>query len=233
MDNSSFVETRAAKHVFECIQENSCVTITGSSGVGKISTLQNVVSKMADEGYSILLVTNPHDIVKFYNPNKKTLFVMDDFCGTYSINQSDLESLESVMKRIKELIKNKMTKIIVACRLQIYQDNKFELLSFFKTCVCNLLSEDLCLSQTEKQSIAELYLETSASDIIQYCDLFPFFPLLCKLYSDNPGLDITNFFQNPFSVYKDEIDKLHKKGHFGKYCALALCVIFNNRLEEE
>ncbi|CAC5422232.1 unnamed protein product [Mytilus coruscus] len=188
---------------------------------------------MKDEGYSVLLVTNPHDIVKFYNPNKKTLFVMDDFCGTYSINQSDIENLESVIERIKELIQNKMTKIIVACRLQIYQDDKFKLLSLFNTCVCNLLSEELCLSYTEKKSIAELYLETKSSEVIQHCDLFHCFPLLCKLYSDNPELSIKNFFKTPFSVYKDECDNLHKKGHFGKYCALALCVIFNNRLEEE
>lgn len=41
------------------------------------------------------------------------------------------------------------------------------------------------------------------------------------------------FFQNPFSVYEAEIDKLHTKKHFGKYCALALCVMFNNELEEK
>lgn len=41
------------------------------------------------------------------------------------------------------------------------------------------------------------------------------------------------FFQNPFSVYEGEIDKLHKRGHFKKYCSLALCVMFNNRLDEE
>lgn len=37
----------------------------------------------------------------------------------------------------------------------------------------------------------------------------------------------------PFSVYEAEIGKLQKKGNFGNYCALALCVIFNNELKEE
>lgn len=120
MNSSNFVETRASKHVMECIQENSCVTITASSGVGKSATLQYVALAMLDQGYDVLLVTNGHDIVKFYNENKKTLFVIDDCCGTCSINQFDLDSLESVKERIKVLIKNKLTKIIVACRLQVY-----------------------------------------------------------------------------------------------------------------
>ncbi|XP_071131090.1 uncharacterized protein [Mytilus edulis] len=227
-----FVETRAAKHVLKCIQKNSCVTITASSGVGKTATLRHVVLKMAEEGYDVLLVTNPHNIIEFYNPNQKTLFVIDNFCGTYSINQSDLNNWEPVMMRIEGLIHKSLIKIIVACRIQVYKDNKFEALSIFKTNVCNLLSENLCLSQAEKESIAEIYLETEASEIIQYCHLYECFPLLCKLYRDNTELNITEFFRNPFSVYEAEIEQLKKKEIFGKYCALALCVMFNNKLKQ-
>ncbi|VDI73092.1 Hypothetical predicted protein [Mytilus galloprovincialis] len=233
MNNSNFVQTRAANYVLKCVQENSCVTITGSSGVGKTATLQHVALQMADDGYNVILITDSHDIVKFYNPNQKTLFVIDDFCGTYSMNMSYLNSLETVIDRIKGLILNENTKIFLACRLQVYQDDKFETLSIFRKCVCNLLSNELCLSQTEKQSIAELYLDTRASEIIQYCDLYDCFPLLCKLYHENSGVSITDFFNNPFSVYETEIDKLHKNKHFGKYCALALCVVFNNSLKVE
>lgn len=233
ISNSNFVETRAATHVLECVRERSCVTITASSGVGKTAILQDVALKMVDEGYDVLPVTSTLDIVKFYNPNQKTLFVIDDFCGIYSINQFDLDCLESVMKRIKVLITNKLTKILVACRLQVFLDMKFESLSIFRTCVCNLLSEDLCLSQTEKQSIAESYLETKAAETIQYCDLYDFFPLLCKLYHGNSELNITDFFKDPFTVYEAEIDMLHKKGLNAKYCALALCVMFHNNLKEE
>lgn len=121
-DDVNFVETSAAKQVLECVQEKSCVTITASSGVGKTATLRHVILQMADEGYDVLLVTDPRDIVQFYNSNKKTLFVIDDVCGTYSINQSDLQNWKPIMKRIEELIKNKLTKIIVACRLQVYKD---------------------------------------------------------------------------------------------------------------
>ncbi|VDI54537.1 Hypothetical predicted protein [Mytilus galloprovincialis] len=90
-NQDTLVETRAMKAVFEYVLERSCVTITASSGAGKTCTLRHVALKMKEEGYSILPVTHPNDIVQFCNPNQKTLFVIDDFCGTYSINQSDLK----------------------------------------------------------------------------------------------------------------------------------------------
>ncbi|VDH93536.1 glycerophosphodiester phosphodiesterase [Mytilus galloprovincialis] len=233
-NSDNFVETRAAKCVLKGIKENSCLTITASSGVGKTSILRHVALKMKEkEGYDVLPVTYPNDIIQFNNPNQKTLFVIDNFCGTYSINQSDIDNWESVMEQIKMLIENKLTKIIVACRLQVYQDEKFESLSIFRTSVCNLRTKDLCLSETEKTTIAEIYLKTKASEIIQYCNLYDFFPLLCKLYNESPEVNITEFFKNPFSVYETEINKLNKKGHYRKYCAMALCVMFNNNLKEE
>ncbi|XP_052067759.1 uncharacterized protein LOC127707249 [Mytilus californianus] len=232
MDPSIFVDTRGAKHVLKSVQENSCVTIVASFGVGKTATLHFVAFKLADEGYDILPIINPNDIIKFYNPNQKQLFVIDDFCGTHYLNPYGFNSWNSVIERITELIQNKLTKVIVACRIQVYQDKQFTLLHIFTTCVCNLLSEDLCLTQTEKQSIAELYLETEASEIIQYCDLYDCFPLLCKLYKDNPEFNASDFFRNPFAVYEVEIEKLEIED-IGKYCALALCVMFNNILFEQ
>ncbi|VDI68236.1 Hypothetical predicted protein, partial [Mytilus galloprovincialis] len=233
INNSYFVETRAAKHVLESVMNNSFVTVTASFGAGKTATLQYVALQMRDVGYDVLPITNPNDLVKYYNTNKQTLFVIDDVCGTYSINQFHLNNWGLVMERIKVLIQNKHTKIIVACRLQVYMDEKFQSLSIFKTCVCNLQGKQLCLSQTEKLSIANLYLKTEATEIMQYCDLYDCFPLICKLSNDNPKRDIIDFFKNPFSIYEYEIDKLYKRRNNGKYCVLALCVMFNNSLKEQ
>ncbi|CAC5414088.1 unnamed protein product [Mytilus coruscus] len=230
-NDKMFITTRAAKHVLKCLKENSCVTITASSGVGKTAILRHVALQMSTEGYDVLLVTEPGDIVKFYNPYQKTLFVIDDLYGNYSLNQIDIKVWDPVIERIKNILSNKLSKIIVSCRLQVYNDGKFE--SIFKSCVCNLLSKSTCLSRTEKASNAEFYLKTKAHEITDYYDLYDCFPLLCKLCHENPSLNITDFFQNPFTVYESEIDKLQKKGFYSKYCALALCVIFNNNLNEK
>ncbi|CAC5423774.1 unnamed protein product [Mytilus coruscus] len=137
------------------------------------------------------------------------------------------------MEQIKKILSTELAKIIVACRLQVYQDDKFESLSVFKSCVCNLLSDNMCLSKVEKESIAEVYLKEKAPDVKDFYNLYDCFPLLCKLYYEKPAHTIIDFFQNPFTVYEADIDKLQKKGFFGKYCALALCVMFNNNLNEE
>ncbi|CAC5369602.1 unnamed protein product [Mytilus coruscus] len=228
-----FISTRAAKHVLTCIKENSCVTITASSGVGKTATLRHVVLQMAAEGFDVLLVTNPGDIVKFYNPNHKTLFVIDDLRGNYSLNQTDIKIWEPFIDRITKILTKNLAKIIAACRFQVYQDDKFKSLSIFKSCVCNLLSDSMCLTKAEKESIAEIYLKTKALDVTDCYDLYDCFPLLCKLYRENPSLDIRDFFCKPFSVYEQEIDMLQIKGFPRKYCALALCLMFNNNLMEE
>ncbi|XP_071176312.1 uncharacterized protein [Mytilus edulis] len=232
-DDTMFINTRAAQYVLECIKENRCVTITASSGVGKTATIRHVALRMAEEGYDVLIVSEPGDILRFYNPNKKTLFLVDDLCGNFSLDQSDIKSWEPFMEDIKQHLNKKQTKILAACRLQVYQDEKFDSLSVFKSCVCNILCKNICLSKTEKKSIAKLYLNAKASEIGDLYDIYDCFPLLCKLYHDNPELIIADFFQNPFSIYEAEIDKFLKKGHYAKYCALALCVMFNNKLKEE
>ncbi|CAC5412671.1 unnamed protein product [Mytilus coruscus] len=69
-DDTMFINTRAAQYVLECIKENSCVTITASSGVGMTATLRHVALQMAEEEeYDVLMVTEPGDILRFFqNP---------------------------------------------------------------------------------------------------------------------------------------------------------------------
>ncbi|XP_063448387.1 uncharacterized protein LOC134727922 [Mytilus trossulus] len=228
-----FIETNIAKSVLKCIKNNGCVVVTGSSGTGKSSLVRHVALRMQEGDYDVLPITSPKEIIKWYNSSKKILFVVDDFCGTYTINPTKLENWKTLIETINTLLEKKPVKLIMSCRLQVFKDAKIKSLSFYQSCECNLLSEDMRLSKTEKQSIAELYLKSNASKIKEFYDMFDCFPLLCQLYSKNANLRMVDFFRSPYTVYKDEIDKLQKEGAHAKYCALALCVMFNNRLQEE
>ncbi|VDI54313.1 Hypothetical predicted protein [Mytilus galloprovincialis] len=48
-------------------------------------------------------------------------------------------------------------------------------------------------------------------------------------------MDINNFFNNPFVVFEKELNSLWNEGEVGqcKICGLALCVIYNNKLDEK
>ncbi|XP_052073116.1 uncharacterized protein LOC127711189 [Mytilus californianus] len=232
-NDKTFIETNGTKYVLDCIEKNGCVVVTGSSGCGKLSLVRHVAIQMQSKGWEILPVSNPKEIIKWHNPSRKTLFVVDDFCGTYTLNPIKYENWKNTMETIKTLVEKKPVKLIMSCRLQVYNDEKLKSLLLYQSCECNLLCEKMRLSKTEKQSIAKFYLKTNAAKIFESYDMFDCFPLLCQLYSKNTKLSIVNFFQNPFTVYKEGIDKLHTDQANEKYCALALCVMFNNRLKEK
>ncbi|CAC5386689.1 unnamed protein product [Mytilus coruscus] len=155
-NDKTFIETNGAKRVLACIEHNGCVVVTGSSGCGKSALMRHVAIQMRNKGCEILPVSNPKEIIKWHNPSRKTMFVVDDFCGTYTLNPIKYENWKNTMETIKSLVEKKPVKLIMSCRLQ-----------------------------------------------------------------------------NPFTVYKEELDKLHTEEANGKYCALALCVMFNNRLKEK
>ncbi|XP_063416330.1 uncharacterized protein LOC134697976 [Mytilus trossulus] len=230
-----FVSTRASDYVFKSLHENSCVTLTGPAGVGKSFISRHIALLLRKKGYKIMPVYSPIDIRMYYQPGKQTVFFVDDMCGNFTANQQQIENWEQLLPVIKTIIADKCCKIIVSCRLQVYKDDKFKVLSPFKSCECNLISDKLCLTSAEKSNIARTYIGTSLKDIDDLSQTSDFFPLLCSLFDKTKDPYIKKFFTKPFDVYKNELDNLGLHGDGGnlKICSLALCVIFNNHLEEK
>ncbi|XP_052080937.1 uncharacterized protein LOC127718892 [Mytilus californianus] len=230
-----FVSTRASDYLIECLHDNSCLTLTGPLGVGKSFIARHTALVLQKEGYKIIPVTKPDDIGDYYQPDKQTVFIIDDICGNFTANQQQIESWKQLLPTINTIIANKCCKIIVSCRLQVYKDDKFNVLLPFKSCECNLISDKLCLTSVEKNIIAKNYMGTSLDDIDELAQKYEFFPLLCSLYYEGGNGDINEFFKNPFEeVYKNELDNLRRHGDEGNYkiCGLALCVRLNNLTEK-
>ncbi|XP_052085325.1 uncharacterized protein LOC127722974 isoform X5 [Mytilus californianus] len=230
-----FVSTRASDYVIECLQDNSCLTLTAPSGVGKSFIARHTALLLKKEGFKIIPVRKPDHIEDYYQPGKKTVFIVDDICGNFTANQQQIDTWKQLLPVIKTIIADKCCKIIVSCRLQVYKDEKFNILLPFKSCECNLISDKLGLTSVEKTNIAKTYIGTSMKDIDDLSQNCHFFPLLCSLYHEKKDVDVKEFFKNPFAVYKNELDKLNEHGDEGKYriCSLALCVLLNNHLEEK
>ena len=202
----------------------------GSSGMGKTVTLRHVALKMADSGYDVIPVQEPRDIEQYYNPNEKSIFVVDDFCGKYSANKTEIDQWEKIIQNSSRY-KLGNVKLFVACRLQVYKDDLFSNLSLFKSCVCDL-TEDFKMSEEELQSIAFLYIGENAPKIYEFVNLYDCFPLLCKLYNENKSLRLQGFFQNPFYVFENELDNINSRGFHTKYSDLTLCGMINNKLKK-
>ncbi|XP_076080153.1 uncharacterized protein LOC143050939 [Mytilus galloprovincialis] len=230
-----FVSTRASAYVMKKLEEKSCVTLTAPSGAGKSFIARHTALVLQKAGYKIVPVRQPVDIRNYYQPGEQTVFIVDDICGNFTVNQQQIENWTQHLPVIETIIADKCCKIIVSCRLQVYKDDKFNILEPFQSCECNLTSDKLCLTSVEKNIIAKKYIGSSLVDIDKLSQHSDFFPLLCSLYNEEKHGDVNIFFENPYIVYENELDRLSRQGDEGKCkkCSLALLVIFNNQLREK
>lgn len=232
-NDENFVETVSASYILEKCKKFNFLTIVGNSGVGKTATLHHVGLVLKDQGYDVIPVTTCEDIIQYYNPNRSTVFVCDDFCGTCSLNQNRIQQWKDRIGKLKIILNTTKTKIIVTSRSQIYKDVRFKTVDLFNLCVCDFSSNELRLTDTEKYAIAKEYTGKIAEEVLKYSGTYDFFPLLCKLYSTDKSIaQLDNYFQNPFQAYEAELDKMLVEEGEKKYCALALCVVFNKYVVE-
>ncbi|VDI00824.1 Hypothetical predicted protein, partial [Mytilus galloprovincialis] len=234
-NKDKILSTRASDYVMECLQDNSCLTLTAPSGVGKSCIARHTALVLQRAGYNIIPVEIPSDIKTYYQPGKQTVFIVDDICGNFTANQQQINNWKRLLPVINTIIADKCCKIIVSCRLQVYKDDKFNILLPFKSCECNLISDKLGLTSVEKTTIAKTYIGKSMKSIDDLSFKCDFFPLLCSLYHEKEDVDVNEYFKNPFDVYKNELHRLSEHGDDGNYkiCSLALCVLFNNQLNEK
>ncbi|CAG2199668.1 unnamed protein product [Mytilus edulis] len=155
-----FVATRASDYVIKCLENHNCVTLTAPAGVGKSFIARHTALLLRRTGYKIIPVYLPIDIRNYYQPAKQTVFIVDDICGNFTANQQQIENWKQLLPLLNTIIADKCCKIIVSCRLQVYKDDKFNMLPPFKLCECNLISDELRLISEEKIQIANMYMGT-------------------------------------------------------------------------
>ncbi|XP_076107582.1 uncharacterized protein LOC143075884 [Mytilus galloprovincialis] len=233
--DNKFIPTRASAYVSSHLIKQNCITLTGSPGVGKTFVARHIALEFQLQGYMIIPIEIPRDIMDFYSPGIRTLFLIDDVCGTYIVNQRTLEHWQQMLPKLEQILADKCIKIISTCRLQVYKDDKFSSLEPFKIFECNLNSKEMCLTQSEKTKMKEKYFGNK--NFIDTAPSSDFFPLLCSLQwlPKKDESDVYLLYESPFKFYKEELDNLNSYGDEGrqKICSLVLCVLFNNHLEEK
>lgn len=84
LSNQNFIKTVADEYFIEKFHERSCLII-GNNGVGKTANLQHMSQVLHDNGYHVIPVTTCEETILYYNPYFSTVFEIDDFCGTCSL----------------------------------------------------------------------------------------------------------------------------------------------------
>ncbi|CAG2198536.1 unnamed protein product [Mytilus edulis] len=92
-DDENFCETMGSELVYDKVQDCNCIVVTSNLGLGKTATIRHIALKFKLEGFEIVPVESPIDIIK-YKTNKKQLFLIDDVLGKYSLSPTRLGEWE-------------------------------------------------------------------------------------------------------------------------------------------
>ncbi|XP_071145006.1 uncharacterized protein [Mytilus edulis] len=228
-----FYVTAAANRLIKVVKDKQCTIITGVPGSGKSAIAYHVATYMQEtEGYTVVPIWLPSELIKLANSNAKQLFVFDDVFGKYSLNEFNLNCWESETRRIKMLLNNKILKVIVTCRSYLF-DNVKDSLSSQSFEQFNLQSDEINLSLSERKEISKLYL---IDDVLCHLNdetvmMYNFFPLLCVMFKEK-NMDNADFFQNPNQFIENEIDNFKSKRDLS-FISLALLVLSNNSIEKD
>jgi len=136
--------------------------ITGPSGMGKSTIVKLVALQLQKTNdYHILPIMCPKDIVKYFDPNIKQIYIIDDICGKFSVDQSMINSWETVNHQILKYHKdNKEFRVLGTCRLEISISSPFrKLQEKHEITECNLLQEKFVYSKEEKLKIAACHID--------------------------------------------------------------------------
>ena len=125
--NDKFIKTSAVATILDEVRKKSFVVITGPSGMGKSTIVKLVALQLQEtDDYYILPDMCPNDIEKYLDPKVKQIYIIDDICGKFSVDQSMINSWGRVKCQIlKYREDNKEFRILGTCRSQISVSSRF------------------------------------------------------------------------------------------------------------
>ncbi|VDI02299.1 Hypothetical predicted protein [Mytilus galloprovincialis] len=238
-ESEKIVETRAIKELIHLMTYNNIVLVTGTFGCGKSTALHYVALQFHhDKAYDIIPVCNPEEIKQYFNPDCKQVFVIDDACGTYSIDICKVNRWIDISNDILSMVLSSDIKIIASCRTHISQDRLFKRIEILFEVKCDMISEKLCLTEKERMLIGNIFLSHNDLQVLKTSNenlitKYFFFPLLCNQYQKQKSLDIAKFFSNPDEVIRTELIRLFNAQDQKTIATLIVFIVYNNRVHKK
>ncbi|CAC5425501.1 unnamed protein product [Mytilus coruscus] len=165
---------------YDSLFEHS-VLIVGEPGIGKSMLLHYVALKLQKKiDYNIIPCSGMQDILQHHKEDRKQMFVLDDICGRFTISMSDIEHWMNNEDKLKRFLKKGCIKVAATCRLDIYNDEKFQAsCTVFKSNIFNFSVE---YGRDDKLTICKKYLSETNIKLLKDRNV-DFTPLMCYLYS--------------------------------------------------
>ncbi|XP_062605992.1 uncharacterized protein LOC134267803 [Saccostrea cucullata] len=240
-EDQVFVEIKPSTAVETFIRENPCVVVVGHPGSGKSAIIHHIALKLGREGFSIIPINRPEDILTYHNRRNPQVFVVDDPCGEYAVNDQANEwakHSEDIKKclNFKQSKDQVESKLLISCRLMISSTRAFRRIKIFFNVLFSLENQENHLTFNEKKQILESHVKRDL-----HCPMKIFekhidcFPLLCKFYVNmcTDPEHSTSFFENPFIQLVSKLDLLiddPKPGTIYEYCSLVCCFLAKHKL---
>ncbi|VDI68945.1 Hypothetical predicted protein [Mytilus galloprovincialis] len=241
IEDNSFYETNGSKLVYAKVKDFSCILVISNSGLGKTATIRHIALKLLSEGFEIISVESPEDIIK-YKTKQNQVFLIDDVLGKYGLSPTLLEKWERINEKLTRCLGSELgsNKVLCTLRLQIALNTRFTNAStILNQVIVNLEEGSNALSKEEKRKILLKHLnrsdkehEMKPEDIEIMSQTKYAFPLLCKLVSTNEERfrNRITFFREPISLLKEELNKMSNENK-SLYCSLVLCMLYNGTLK--
>lgn len=228
------------------LSKYNIAVVTGSSGTGKSFLIHHVALELhRHKKYDIIPLSFENassTITDFYSRSRKQVFVIDDICGKGTIHTHLVKIWEDLAVKLKDRFisnsiaaeKNMQTKLLISCRLRVFNDSQFQRLTLFTENAFDLLSKPLCLLPEERILMLKKYVKSDNIDqVIDHIFDFDFFPLLCKMSQKCPNENLSLFFTSPIEAIKDQIKHITDTENQSQLCALVLCSLLEGGFKEE
>ena len=233
-EDDHFIETEAFRYTYGVCQQSNIITITGNSGSGKSAIAYHIALQLNTQGYSILPVTGLDEVQRFWDSQKKQVFVFDDPVGTETVDVLKMADIQARSTHINSLLTETSSKVIFTCRAIVIRDRAVkDTINMVTQNIIDLHSDTLSLSKTEKIQILEHYtrnIEGTRVDINRVSGLNSYnFPFLCSIYAKNKQYQNkgNSFFDEMFSVLLEELDQLRNMSPL-KYLLMVQYVVLAN-----
>ncbi|VDI02123.1 Hypothetical predicted protein [Mytilus galloprovincialis] len=241
--DKTFAETKVSEEVVAAIKNHSCVTIIGSPGSGKTATSQHVALIYRKQGYQLVPIDTPEQIITYGDPNKKQIFVYDDILGVFGVDHDKVDKLERKREMLMLVLEND-SKLIMTCRKSVFKATEMlctfqSTKVFFLKNIVDLESKQFCISENEKRCILKMHCSAVGINPNKYTS-WSFesanimFPLLCRLFANEKQYqDIgLRFFNEPHECLYEKLDEMKCRSKI-HYAALVLCMINKGKLSED